>query len=67
MEIWIKLRLRAGIVYSWFNDYVMDLMSKKLWFIPDGHEIYLFSEASRLALGPSNHPVKWVMGAFSQR
>jgi len=31
------------------------------WFIPYGHEIYLFSEVSRLALNPSYPPVKWVI------
>jgi hypothetical protein len=39
----------------------MDWMSKELWLIPYGHEIYLFSEVSRLALDPSYPPVKCVI------
>jgi hypothetical protein len=28
-------------------------------------EIFLFSTASRLALGPTQHPIQWVPGALS--
>jgi len=30
--------------------------------IPSGQEIYLFSEMSRLTLGPAQPPIKWVTG-----
>jgi hypothetical protein len=35
--------------------------------IPDKGDIFVFSKASRPALGPTQPPIQWVLGALSPR
>jgi hypothetical protein len=57
--------LRAAIaqsVYRWAMDWTIGVLGFNSW---RGLGIFLFTAASRMALGPTQSPIQWVAGALS--
>jgi hypothetical protein len=48
------------------SQYSDGLQAGQPWFEPQQGKIFLFSTASRLALGPTQPPIQWVLGALSR-
>jgi hypothetical protein len=60
----LKPRKRASREFVSLCPYGMDDLGSRFRF-PEGLGIFLFTTASRMALGPTNLPILWISGALS--